>query len=168
MLNTSRNTVPYGGEGDMTFAPGDILRNDYVSYYLGYPGHQSRVVVVGTPSDDQRRIYRVMRDIYRAAIERCRVGAKARDIWLFADNLFRGRGYEHMIHLAGHGVGPWFHQQEPYIIPSSHQELEAGMVLAMEPHVGSWHLQDLILISDDGPILLSNRFNTDELLVVGE
>jgi Xaa-Pro aminopeptidase len=168
MLNTSRNTVSYGGEGDMTFEPGDILRNDYVSYLLGYPGHQSRTVVVGTPTDEQSATYRLMRDIYRAAIEQCRVGARARDIWHFADELFRRHGYEPMIHLAGHGVGPWFHQQEPYIIPSSDQQLEAGMVIAMEPHVGSWHLQDLIQIAADGPILLSQRFNTDAFLVVGQ
>jgi Xaa-Pro aminopeptidase len=168
MLNSNRNTVGYGGESDLTFAKGDILRNDYVSYYLGYPGHQSRTVVVGTPTDEQRRTYGLMRDIYRAAIEQCRVGARARDIWHFADDQFRRHGHQHMIHLAGHGVGPWFHQQEPYIIPSSDQQLEAGMVIAMEPHVGSWHLQDLILITDDGPILLSDRFSTEELFVVDE
>jgi hypothetical protein len=52
-------------------------------------------------------------------------------------------------------------------VPTSHQELEAGMVLALEPHVGYWHLQDLIEIALDGPNLLSDRFNTDEIFVVG-
>ena len=32
ILNSSRNTVVYGGEGDTTFEPGDIIRNDYVAY----------------------------------------------------------------------------------------------------------------------------------------
>jgi hypothetical protein len=41
------------------------------------------------------------------------------------------------------------------------------MVLAMEPHVAYWHLQDMILLTGDGPRLLSKRFNTDEMLVVG-
>jgi hypothetical protein len=41
------------------------------------------------------------------------------------------------------------------------------MVLAMEPHVGFWHLQDMIQITGDGPRLISTRFNTDEMLVVG-
>jgi Xaa-Pro aminopeptidase len=64
-------------------------------------------------------------------------------------------------------VGAWWHQQEPYIVPTCHQTLEAGMVLALEPHVGYWHLQDLIEITADGPRLLSDRFNTDEMFVVG-
>ena len=47
ILNSSRNTVAYGGESDLAFESGDIIRNDYVSYLNGYPGHQSRSVCVG-------------------------------------------------------------------------------------------------------------------------
>ncbi len=69
ILNSSRNTVGYGGEGGMKFKKGDIIRNDYVSYFQGYPGHQSRTIVVGSPSDEQKRTYQIMRDIYRKTIE---------------------------------------------------------------------------------------------------
>ena len=62
ILNSSRNTVAYGGESGMAFEAGDIVRNDYVTYLNGYPGHQSRSVCVGAPSDEQKRIYQVTRD----------------------------------------------------------------------------------------------------------
>lgn len=167
ILNAHRNTVAYGGEGDFVFQPGDIIRNDYVAYYQGYPGHQSRTVVVGQPSDEQRRTYTIMRDIYRRTIEYCRVGVKASAIHAFAEQQFRHHGYPDRVALVGHSVGAWWHQQEPYIVPTCHQALEAGMVLALEPHVGYWHLQDVIAITPDGPKLLSDRFNTDEMFVVG-
>ena len=167
ILNSSRNTVGYGGEGDTQFRKGDIIRNDYVAYYRGYPGHQSRTVVLGTASIEQKDTYRIMRDIYRAVLERCRVGVKASDIHRFAAGQFQQHGYGGNITLVGHGVGPWWHQQEPYIVSTCHQELEEGMVLAMEPHVGYWHLQDMVLVTADGPRLLSSRFNTDEMFVVG-
>ena len=167
ILNSSRNTVGYGGEGDMKFQNGDIIRNDYVSYFQGYPGHQSRTIVVGSPSDEQKQTYQIMLDIYRRTIEQCQIGAKASDIHRFAQEQFRAHGYEDRVSLVGHGVGPWWHQQEPYIVPTSPWELEEGMVLAMEPHVGFWHLQDMIQITRDGPRLISTRFNTDEMLVVG-
>lgn len=166
ILNASRNTVVYGGEGDTMFQPGDIIRNDYVAYYHGYPGHQSRTVVVGKPSEEQRRTYAIMRDIYRGTIKQCCVGVKASTIHAFAEKQFRQHGYPDRISLVGHSVGAWWHQQEPYIVPTCHQELEAGMVLALEPHVGFWHLQDLVEITSDGPNLLSDRFNTDEMFVV--
>jgi len=149
------------------FRKGDIIRNDYVSYLRGYPGHQSRTVVVGEPSDEQKRTYRIMRDIYRMTIEQCQAGAKASAIHQFASSKFREYGYNERVSLVGHGVGPWWHQQEPYIVSNNDQRLEEGMVLAMEPHVRHWHLQDMILIAQDGPQLLSTRFSTDEMLVAG-
>lgn len=167
ILNSSRNTVTYGGEGDEQFRRGDIIRNDYVSYYLGYPGHQSRTVVVGTPTAEQRRTYESVRDIYRMTINQCRVGVKGSAIYQFASDKFRDAGFQGRVALAGHGVGAWWHQQQPYLVGTCEYELEEGMVLALEPHVGYWHLQDMILVTGDGPQLLSTRFNTDEMLVAG-
>ncbi len=167
ILNSSKNTVAYGGEGDTQFQRGDIIRNDYVSYYQGYPGHQSRTVVVGPPSEEQKRTYQSVRDIYRMTIDQCRPGAKGSDIHHFAAAKFREHNYEGRVSLAGHSVGAWWHQQEPYLVPSCQYQLEEGMVLALEPHVGYWHLQDMVLVTKDGPELLSARFNTDEMLVAG-
>ena len=167
ILNSSRNAVAYGGESDMAFQAGDIIRNDYVSYLNGYPGHQSRTVVVGQPTDEQKNTYRAMRDIYRATIDRCRPGAKASDIYHFANDSFHQAGFQGNVSLAGHGVGAWWHQQEPYMVPSSDRVLEKGMVVALEPHIGYWHLQDMVLVTDDGPRLLSPLINTGEMLVAG-
>ena len=167
ILNTSRNNVAYGGEGDMEFQAGDIIRNDYVSYLNGYPGHQSRTVVVGDPSRKLQETYKVHRDIYRATIEHCRPGARASDIYHFANNAFNDAGIEGKVSLAGHGVGAWWHQQEPYMVPSGKHTLEKGMVVALEPHIGNWHLQDMVLITDGAPRLLSSLINTDEMLVAG-
>ena len=167
ILNSSRNAVAYGGESDMAFQAGDIIRNDYVSYLNGYPGHQSRTVVVGQPTDEQKNTYRATRDIYRATIDRCRPGAKASDIYHFANDSFHQAGFQGNVSLAGHGVGAWWHQQEPYMVPSSDRVLEKGMVVALEPHIGYWHLQDMVLVTDDGPRLLSPLINTGEMLVAG-
>jgi hypothetical protein len=40
------------------------------------------------------------------------------------------------------------------------------MVLALEPHVGDWHLQDLMVMTRDGPQLLSDRLDTDAMFVI--
>ena len=41
------------------------------------------------------------------------------------------------------------------------------MVVALEPHIGYWHLQDTVLVTDDAPKLLSPLMSTDEMLVAG-
>lgn len=167
ILNTSRNDVAYGGEGDMAFEAGDIIRNDYVSYLDGYPGHQSRTVVVGEPSRELVGTYNIHRDIYRATIDNCRPGTRASDIYHFASKAFNDAGIEGKINIAGHGVGAWWHQQEPYMVPAGRHTLETGMVVALEPHIGHWHLQDMVLITDGTPKLISPLINTDEMLVAG-
>jgi Xaa-Pro aminopeptidase len=167
ILNSQRNTVAYGGESDFVFAEGDAVRNDYVAYLSGYPGHQSRCAVVGRPNAEQRRQYRVIRDIYRACAEQCRPGRTADEIYACVVERFSAAGMRYTTMLAGHSVGCWWHQQEPVIVRGNRRRLEEGMVIAMEPHIDHWHIQDMFVVRKDGPELLSDKLNTDELIACG-
>ena len=167
ILNSSRNTVVYGGESDFRFRTGDVIRNDYVMWYRGYPGHQSRAVVIGEPSGELLRRYETVRDIYRATIAEARPGVRACDVHRFAQNAFTDAALDGRVAIAGHSVGAWWHQQAPYLVPACDTPIEAGMVLAFEPHVNEFHLQDMVLIGEDGQENLSPWFGTDAPLVVG-
>lgn len=166
-LNTSRNIPMYLGESDNTFQLGDIVKTDYVSYLQGYPGHQSRSFVVGKPSKEQVEAYRKYRDSHYTIIDACRPGIKASEVYQLADETLRSSGFGRAGSMVGHGVGPWFHQQEPLLVADCETQLEEGMVIAVEPFVGYWHLQDLILVTNNEPELLSETFDTRELFVIG-
>lgn len=166
ILNSSANTIPYAGESDMVFEAGDVMRTDYVAYIDSYPGHQSRNLVFGEPSQTQRDEYRAIRDIYRATIDRCRPGARVGDIYDFTVGEFEAGGWNFESLLIGHGVGSWWHQQEPILRRGSDIVLEENMVLALEPHIGHWHIQDMFVLRADGPELLSDKMSTDEPFVV--
>ena len=167
ILNSQRNTIPYAGESDFAFVERDAIRNDYVAYLMGYPGHQSRCAVVGKPTAEQRQQYRVVRDIYRASADQCRVGKTADEIYRNVVDRFSAAGMQYTTLLAGHSVGCWWHQQEPIIARGNLRRLENGMVIAMEPHVNHWHIQDMFIVREDGTELLSDKFNTDELFSCG-
>ena len=167
ILNSSRNTVVYGGESSFELRRGDVIRNDYVMWYRGYPGHQSRTVVIGEPSGDLVRRYETVRDIYRATVAEARPGVRACDVHRFAQEAFAQAGLGGRVAIAGHSVGAWWHQQAPYLVPACDTPIEAGMVLAFEPHVNEFHLQDMFLIGVDGQENLSPLFATDAPLVVG-
>ena len=167
ILNSSRNTVVYGGESSFELRRGDVIRNDYVMWYRGYPGHQSRTVVIGEPSEGLVRRYETVRDIYRATVAETRPGVRACDVHRFAQDAFAQAGLDGRVAIAGHSVGAWWHQQAPYLVPACDTPIEAGMVLAFEPHVNEFHLQDMFLIGDDGQENLSPLFATDAPLVVG-
>ena len=165
ILNSSANNVAYGGEGDTVFRQGDVIRTDYVAFWDGYPGHQSRTLIFGKPTPEQDRAYKGNREIYLGTIERCRPGARVGDIYDYVMREFAKRGWEYKSLLVGHGVGPWWHQQEPILSRGSDILLEDGMVLALEPHLDYWHLQDMVVVREDGPELLSDKFPTDEPFV---
>ncbi|HKS84752.1 MAG TPA: Xaa-Pro peptidase family protein [Pseudolabrys sp.] len=162
ILNSSTNLVMYGGESDVKFQRGDFVRNDYVAYYKGYAGHQSRLAIIGKPNDEQQKAYAMTVDIHRRTIERCTAGRTAGDVFQFVVDEFRKRGIEYPASLVGHSMGPWFHQQEPVLRNGSDTVLEDGMILAIEPQRLHWHIQDLILIEGNKPRLLSDKFPTDQ------
>jgi Xaa-Pro aminopeptidase len=166
ILNSSSNDVMYGGESDVTFRKGDFVRNDYVAYFNGCPGHQSRLAVLGPPSAEQLRGYELTLEIHRKIIERCRAGVTAGEIYASAVMEFRKKGIDYTASLVGHGMGPWFHQQEPVLRRGSDIVLEKGMILAVEPQRLHWHLQDIVVVGDGPPQLLSDKFPTDQPFVI--
>jgi Xaa-Pro aminopeptidase len=167
ILNSERNTIPYAGESDFAFAAADAIRTDYVAYVKGYPGHQSRCAVVGLPSAEQQRQYAAIRDIYRAANDKLIPGRTAGDVYQFVVERFAAIGVTYKSMLAGHSVGAWWHQQEPVISRDNPRRLEEGMVIAMEPHVDHWHIQDMFVIRANGPELISDKFPTDKIFACG-
>jgi Xaa-Pro aminopeptidase len=166
ILNSSRNTIPYAGESEQSFLKGDAIRTDYLAYLEGYPGHQSRCAVMGKPSAETLAAYRKIRDIYRAACDRCCPGVLAGDVYAFVVDAFAKAGMSYHSMLAGHGVGCWWHQQEPVISRGNPIPLEEGMVIAMEPHVDHWHIQDMFVVEKGGPRLISDKFPTDDPFVI--
>jgi Xaa-Pro aminopeptidase len=166
ILNSSSNHVMYGGESDLPFRQGDFVRNDYVAYLNGYAGHQSRLAILGKPTQDQQAGYDLTLDVHRRTIERCRAGVTAGEIYAFVVDAFKKEGIEYTASLVGHGMGPWFHQQEPVLRKSSEVVLEDGMILAVEPQRQHWHLQDLIVIENGKPKLLSDKFPIDQVFVI--
>jgi len=170
LLNSSRNTISYGGEGDFTFAVGDMIRTDYLAFlHSGYPGHQSRNAVIGKPSPQQQRDYDITLDVYRKAMKRCVPGTHVGELFKFTVAEFEKHGWNYRSGsgLMGHGVGAWWHQQEPILCRGSNAVLEEGMVLALEPHPIMYiHIQDMVAVRKGGPELLSPKFATDKMFVV--
>ena len=165
IFNVFRNTIPYAGESDVVIERGDCIRTDYVGYLQSYPGHQSRPVIVGKPTAEHLRDYAINLEVHRGLIDRCRPGANVHDLWAWTMGEYRKAGWPDHHMLIGHGVGCWWHQQEPILRRQSTHVLEEGMVLALEPHVNFWHVQDMILVKEGAPELLSPKFNTDQPFV---
>lgn len=169
MLQASTNRITYGGEGDTPINTGTAVRTDYVSYYNGYAANLSRMAVMGQPSAEQEALYAALLGVHRATITTVlRPGVEAREVYAFFRRQMEAAGHPHVAGLVGHSTGIWWHQEEPMLVPSESRPLRAGMVICLEPILdGYWHLQDEILIRDNGPEVLSVGFDTSRLFVMG-
>jgi Xaa-Pro aminopeptidase len=166
IFNSHRNPLIYCGESDFVLERGDIIRTDYLAYLNGYPGHQSRNAVLGRPSAEQERDYQTYFEIYCATAERLRPGVAVGELYEFVVGAFRRVGWSYTAGLIGHSVGAWWHQQEPIFCSGGRKALETGMVVALEPFLDHWHCQDLFLITDSAPELLSRDFDTTRMFVI--
>jgi Xaa-Pro aminopeptidase len=142
------------------------VRTDYVAYLDGYPGHQSRNAILGPASAQQLGEYHTTRDIYRTTIDHCRAGVTAGELYDLVVREFAKVGWSYTSILIGHGVGSWWHQQAPILSRANDIVLEPGMVLALEPAKGYWHIQDMIVVRDGAPELISDKFPTDEPFII--
>ncbi len=146
---------------------GQILCTDYTISIDGYNANQSRVAVVGTPSSEQKEIYGKIRDIHRRCVEELfRPGTRGCDIFFFCQKAQEEEGLWHHRALLGHNMGIWTHE-DPMLVAGDQRELKEGMVVVLEPRFYGYHIQDSFLITDDEPVLLSDKFDTDEMFIVG-
>ena len=74
------------------------------------------------------------------------------------------------LQAIGHGLGVALHEF-PILNANETAEIESGMVLNIEPAVRDsegflYHLEDLFVVTQNGPKILTTVMDTEELFVV--
>lgn len=161
VLFGDHSSQPHGEPSQRVLAVGDVVCADVSASLDGYWGDLTRCGTVGPPSDWALDAWKVVREAYDAAVDAARVGATARDVDA-AQRAIVGAAGElgDCLHGAGHAIGIEVHEP-PFLVPSSTQPLVAGNVLTIEPGLyrtgrGGIRLEDDVLVTDDGPVLLSH------------
>ena len=156
--------------------PGEMVRIDCGAVIInGYNGDIARIAFAGSPSEEQRRIYRAIFEMLQAGLDRLRPGVLTTDVVEATAEVSRRWGYaEHTYFgILGHGLGTDLHEAptigEKVTGGRPPERLEPGMVVALEPGVllpgvGGGHLEDVALITDGAPeILTKTPFLTEYL-----
>jgi Xaa-Pro dipeptidase len=152
---------PHGTPGDRALAPGDVICADISARVAGYWGDLTRCGTVGPPSDWARRAWEVVREAQAAAIAACTAGTPARDVDAVQREIVEAAGdLGRCLHGAGHAIGAEIHEP-PFLVPRTHDPLEPGHVLTIEPGlyatgVGGIRLEDDVAVTDGEPELLSS------------
>jgi len=145
---------------------GELFILDYSVVLEGYRSDFTNVIAVGTPSSEQREVFSICQRAMAAAEKVLRAGARAADVFAAASaqykpSSFVAKGYDHLTHHAGHGIG-LAHPEAPILVPQSEDVLVAGDVLTLEPGlyvdgVGGVRIEHNYLITETGYRRLSNH-----------
>jgi Xaa-Pro aminopeptidase len=122
----------------------------------GYWCDHTKNVVVGELTEPYRELAAGLTEVYDAAVAHCRPGAGLAELDRLVREGVERIGYHGQpSHPICHGVGARAHEP-PYAHQAGGGEVEAGMVLAIEPGCywrggGGLRLEDNWLITEDGP-----------------
>jgi Xaa-Pro aminopeptidase len=164
-----RSALPHGKASDKRIEKGDLILIDFGSGFQGYHSDQTRTVVCGSPSEEQRKIYQIVKGAHDRAIEKVRPGIPIGEVDGAARDHIRNQGYGDCFgHGTGHGIGLAVHE-DPVVNGENKGLLQEGMVFTIEPGIylpdrGGVRIEDMVLVTPQGVEVLTHL--PDELKVI--
>jgi Xaa-Pro dipeptidase len=163
---------------DKLIRSGDLVFIDIGAAWSGYFGDMARTVICGKPSAEQKKVYTAVYEALKAGIAEMRPGRTNKDS---AEAFYRGAakyglGDRFLSLFIAHGVGIGANEP-PYIgetLPGAPTyEFQPGMVFAVEPLIwiegvrggGGVRLEEMVLVTKDGPHVMSRAPFDDKLLL---
>ena len=160
---------PHYTAGPRKIRKGDFIVIDFGARYNHYCSDVTRTVVVGRATARQRDIYETVRRAQAESLRAMRPGAKAKAVDALARSIIDASPYKgRFIHGLGHSIGLAVHDGGG-LNQASEIVLRKDMVFTNEPGIylpgfGGVRIEDDVLITARGPVLLSNA--TRDLLEV--
>lgn len=133
-------SLPIGVDGSL-LQPGQSFMVDMGGNFYGYMGDMSRVFSIGRLPEKAYAAHQTCLEIQEAVAEKAKPGVVCEDLYNiaidmvtkagFADNFM---GTTQKAKFIGHGIGLEINEM-PVLAPRMKQELEPGMVFALEPKI---------------------------------
>ena len=167
MGQAARN--PHHATGHTRLQTGDAVILDVGLNVNHAPSDITRTVFFGSATDEQKKVYDIVRRANAAGKAAVRPGVKLSDIDRAARGVIEQAGYgPYFLHRTGHGLGLEVHEP-PDVSTASAAIAKPGMVFSVEPGVylaGKFgvRVEDLVLVTDDGCEVL-NELDRDFMIV---
>ena len=146
---------PHAGSSDRRLRMGDALTFDIGCRLRGYCSDMTRTVFVGKAPAELRRVYEIVYDAQRRALDTIRPGISAKAADAAARDYINENGYGRQFgHSLGHGVGIEVHEL-PTLAATSKETLAPGDVVTVEPGiylpgVGGVRIEDMVHVTRTG------------------
>jgi len=128
------------GASNRKIRKGDAIVVDSGIRYQGYHSDEARTFYLGTPSDELKKNWDILMEIFHAALGKLESGAPVSEVYFAAESKAKSHGMHgnfmgyDLCHsnYIGHGLGIEI-DEPPIVGPNSKMILEKGMLLAIEP-----------------------------------
>ena len=156
---------------DISISSGDIIKVDFGGVFSqGYLSDFARSVVVEKSSKIQVEVYKKLATIQKKIINTMKPGIRCCDLFNKCKKLYEENELPLNMPHIGHGLGIGAHE-DPILSPLNEEKLQKNMVICVEPLVITngfcIHLEDLVLITDNGVKILSGAKLGGELPIIG-
>ena len=147
--------MPHHRAGERRITDGDLVVIDFGALFDGYHSDMTRTVMVGQPTETQRRMLDAVHASQAAGVAAVRSGVEARDVDEACRAVLRDAGWEDaFVHGTGHGVGLDIHES-PRVSPTAPGSLCDGHVVTVEPGVylpehGGVRIEDTVVVTANG------------------
>jgi len=171
IVSGERTALPHGQPSDRRLQKGDLVTMDLGAAVNGYCSDMTRTVVIGRPNDEQKRIYSAVWEAQQRAVESLVANQKGKRVDSIVREVLDKHGLrKFFLHGTGHGVGLEIHEA-PSLGQRSKDVLKPNMVVTVEPGVyipnfGGVRIEDLVLITDGSPDILTRSPNPPKILSV--
>lgn len=154
------SALPHHESGCRELEKGDIVLMDCGCSIEGYNTDQTRVGVVGDPTEEMERVYSTVLEAEETAIQKLKAGLTCGAADGLARRVIEDAGYgDRFTHRLGHGIGLEVHEP-PYLVRGNSDELQPGMCHSVEPGIymeGNFgiRIEDLVCIGEKGVEVLT-------------
>jgi Xaa-Pro aminopeptidase len=160
------NTKP----GEYRLQEGDMLRIDMIGTRNGYRGDLFRQAILGKPDPAQASAYQRYIDALNSIVEKTIIGVRPCDLYQACRKKFKSVGLEMNLPHIGHGIGVGLHEY-PSISPLDRKRIVSNTVfniepIGVDPDVGGFGQELTVLVTEEGPKVLSDVTDISKLYVI--
>ena len=163
------SALPHAHPTDRVIQPGDLLTLDYGTVYKGFNSDMTRTIAIGQISEEKRKIYNVVHEAQRRAVDAIKEGMVCKVVDAVARDYIKEMGYgDYFGHGLGHGLGYEVHEA-PRLNRFTKSKLKINNVVTVEPGIyieglGGVRIEDDVIVTAEGCEILNKT--TKELIIL--